>query len=111
MTIHKTASGYAESIYQWRDGQASGWDLARRPAHLISDDGDGHYRVWRVTGKMRDAAAIIGAFDLRNDGRNVMVFYGSRVVSEPTPEGFWRTINDWGDVAPDLIAFPEIVAY
>ena len=110
MTIHKTRTGHIELLDQWGHGKAAKADYATRPATLISDDGDGHFYAWSVTGDMRDAAKTAASFDLRNDGRYVAELDGNRVSMVPPPDGFWIETED-GDFVPDLAKYPNVVAY
>lgn len=110
MTIHRTKSGLIELLGQWGHGKAAPANYANRPATLISDDGDGHFCAWAVTGDMRDAAEVAARFDLRNDGRRVAVLEGNCVSMVNTPDDFW-TETESGDFVENLAAYPDVVAY
>ena len=112
MAIHRTKSGWVELLGQWGRGKAAKADYAFRPATLISDDGDDNHFAWAVTGSMRDAAEIVAGFDLQqfNDGRSVAEFHGNCVRLIDTPEDFW-TENEEGDFVPNLVSYPNVIAY
>ena len=118
MATHQTQSGYVELLGSWGHGRSPDKDYRRMPAVLTDDDGDGHYSAWKVTGSMRDAAAVVGRFLLRNDGLRIAIFTGSTVWAENTPDDFWLDAATGApvtaetlDMRPNLAAYAECVAF
>lgn len=115
MTIHLTKSGSIEHLDAWGHGRPARGNWGRRPATIITDDGDGHYQAWSVEGSMRDAAETLGGFmvNARNRGA-VAVFDGAKAVELITEgrggfEDFWIVTDD--GVEPDLDNNPDMVAW
>ena len=118
-SIHRTASGSVSLVETWGHGvqASSDYHIAPWPCFITSDDGDGHYSAWRITGKMRDAAKVVGRLELgdRRDSPDVAVFHNRHVSIERAPEGFWiNVMDDDGDLietkAADPALFPAVVA-
>ena len=117
-TIHRTASGSVTLVETWGHGTRVSRDYDTAPCFITSDDGDGHYSAWRVTGKTRDAAEVVGRLELgahENDGM-VVVFQNRHVSVERAPERFWiDVLDDDGALietkAADPALFPAVVAW
>lgn len=107
MTIHKTESGYIELLQVWRDGQRARCNFAAMPGVIVSDNGDGENSAWKVTGRMRDAAKVIGHLEIGTAGK-IARFFEKRIVCESIPDNFWVE-NSNGD----FMANPghDVVAY
>ena len=116
-SMHRTASGSVTLVETWGHGTNATSDYHGAPCSITSDDGDGHYSAWRVTGKTRDAAEGVGRLELgahENDGM-VVVFQNRHVSVERAPEGFWiDLLDDDGELletkSADLALFPAVVA-
>ena len=117
-SMHRTASGSVTLVETWGHGINATSDDHGAPCSITSDDGDGHYSAWRVTGKMRDAAEVVGRLELgahENDGM-VAVFQNRHVSVERAPEGFWiDVLDDDGEIletkSADLALFPAVAAW
>lgn len=108
MTIHAHDSGYAELMDSWGHGTAQRGDWERRPVTIIADDGDGHYHAWAYTGRRVDAIARLAPL-YRRSGTVVVVEEGYLRTVNPEPD-FWVE-DEYGDFAPNLAKYPEVVAY
>ena len=58
MSFHRTPSGFVQLVQEWGPGKGTPAN-AKRPATLITDDGDGHYQQWKYTGKLTDALVTL----------------------------------------------------
>ena len=116
-SIHRTASGSVTLVETWGHGTRVSRDYDTAPCFITSDDGDGHYSAWRITGKTRDAAEVVGRLELgdRRDSPDVAVFQNRHVSVERAPEGFWiDVLDDDGELletkSADPALFPAVVA-
>ena len=103
MSYHRTHSGHVEFICAWGHGKGSPGN-PRRPATLITDDGDGHYQQWKYEGKLDDALKTLARIERRitdGGGDYVAMRYGNGYVIEDAPEDFWN----------DPAKYPNIIVY
>lgn len=114
MTIHRTKSGWIELVgSEWRDGQMP---QASAGVARITVHNDVTNSVWKFTGKLRDAAEVIGRLELFRNGDSVAVLTGYHIEVEPMPHGFFKGVKPDEDgepteFEPDLEAFPDVVAW
>jgi hypothetical protein len=99
---HKTDSGYVELVASWGHGKGARYNT--RPCHIITNDDDGHYDLWRVTGKMKDAAYKIASLMRCQD--RIITYESGYLTAESTPDDFW---ND--ELEPNLEKYPNTVRY
>ena len=114
MTFYKTKSGSVELIDSYGHGNSERGNWSAAPATLICDDADGHYDVWKFTGKLNDAVQAVAGFYTRNDGRYIVEHITKgRLDTVPVPDDFWikDTSDSWSDVKPDLKKYPNAVAW
>ncbi len=110
MTIHSTPSGYAELLASWGHGHGRPGN-PRRPATLITDDGDGHLRQWAYTGQLADALVTLARMEPAiGGGDHVAVREGAGYVVVPAPVDFWIP-GPHGDLVPSLASYPDVIAY
>ena len=114
MTFHKTKSGSVELIDSYGHGKSARGNWASAPATLICDDGDGHYDVWKYSGKLDDAVETVAKFYTGNDGLYIVEHITrGRLDTVPVPDDFWieDSSDSWSDVKPNLDKYPHTVAY
>lgn len=120
MTYHRTESGHIERLACGGHGRPFDhvtW--GRRPATLVTDDGDGHYEAWAYTGRREHAAEKLAGFLLGDRADRVVTRYGSNLEVEDAPEGFWinaesgeplsSDVHEQGE--PNLKTFPQVIAW
>lgn len=109
MAIHRTESGFVELLSSWGHGRGIPGN-PRRPATLITDDGDGHYQQWGYTGRLADALLTLARLERSiRAGDHVAVRYGHGYYVERAPDDFW--IERDGEFSANLAAYPDVIAY
>ena len=111
---HKTKSGSVELIDTYGHGKNAKGNWSAAPATLICDDGDGHYDVWKFTGKLDDAAKAVAGFYTGSDGLYIVEHITrGRLDAVPVPNDFWieDSSDSWSDCKPALDKYPHTVAY
>ncbi len=113
MSFHRTPTGFVELLSSWGDGKGTPAN-ENRPATLVTDDGDGHYEQWKYTGKLDDALVTLARLDKHISGSYdppyVAIRLGAGYYIERAPEDFWIE-NSEGEFAPNLEAYPDVIAY
>ena len=102
MTVHNTKTGHVEFISEWGHGKGRQIN-PKRPATIITDDGDGHYQAWGYTGDQLDALKTLAGLERR-------LTSGDGYVLESAPEDFWIENGD-GDFKPNTNMYPRIIAW
>lgn len=116
-TIHRTASGTAQAIAEWRDGAAP---KARAGIACLTVHDDVTNAVWRYTGDTRDAAETIG--QLYVGTRNKVARLNGAHIEIETSDQFWNPPLHIGKGEPDedgdysefefnAAAYPDIMAW
>jgi hypothetical protein len=111
MSFHRTPTGFVELLNTWGHGRGTPGN-ARRPATLITDDGDGHYQQWKYTGKLIDALVTLARLEKFISGNydaHVAIRSGAGYYVERAPDDFW--IEQGDEFAPNLAAYPDVIAY
>ena len=86
----------------------------KRPATLITDDGDGHYRQWEYTGHLNDALVTLARLEKFISGgydAHVAIRNGAGYYVERAPDDFWIEDAERGEFVPNLTAYPDVIAY
>lgn len=115
MTVHTHASGIATLLGSGGHGKAAAADYDFMPATIVTDDDDGHYDAWKVTGKMKDAAEKIAPFYLR-EGK-VVEYHSGRLTVINTPDDFWVGVGtqhedgSFDDYSANLRDYPNVIAF
>ena len=87
MSFHRTPTGFVELLNTWGHGRGTPGN-ARRPATLITDDGDGHYQQWKYTGKLIDALVTLARLEKFISGNydaHVAIRAGAATMSSAPP--------------------------